>query len=50
MRRAWAVLLVAVVIGAATPARAADVTDVASAFDEDNPFDVRFRNVDCSEL
>ena len=43
MRRAWAVLLVAVVIGAATPARAADVTDVASAFDEDNPFDVRFR-------
>jgi len=44
MRRAWAVLLV-VAATAATPrlARAADVTDVASAFDEDNPFDVRFR-------
>lgn len=44
MRRAWAVLLVAVAAGAVSaPARAADVTDVASAFDEDNPFDVRFR-------
>ena len=44
MRRAWAVLLVAVAAQAAPlPARAADVTDVASAFDEDNPFDFRFR-------
>ncbi len=44
MRRAWAVLLFAVAAGTAPlPARAADVTDVASAFDEDNPFDIRFR-------
>ena len=44
MRRAWAVLLVAVAAEAASaPAHAADITDVASAFDEDNPFDVRFR-------
>jgi len=44
MRRAWAVLLVAVAVAALTPAaRAADVTDVASSFDEDNPFDFRFR-------
>jgi hypothetical protein len=45
MRRAWAVVLVAVAGTAAVPsrARAADVTDVASAFDEDNPFDFRFR-------
>jgi hypothetical protein len=44
MRRAWAVLLVAVAAGAVSPpARAADVTDVASSFDEDNPFDFRFR-------
>ncbi|HEX9101787.1 MAG TPA: hypothetical protein VF997_06270, partial [Polyangia bacterium] len=44
MRRAWAVLLVAVVAQTAPRvARAADVTDVASAFDEDNPFDFRFR-------
>jgi hypothetical protein len=46
MRRAWAVVLVAVAAGAAhSPARvrAAEVTDVASAFDEDNPFDFRFR-------
>jgi hypothetical protein len=44
MRRAWAVLLVAAA-AAATPkiARAADLTDTASAFDEDNPFDIRFR-------
>ncbi len=45
MRRAWAVLLVAVAAAAAVPqpAWAADVTDVASAFDEGNPFDFRFR-------
>ena len=44
MRRAWAVLLVAAAVEAApVVAHAADVTDVASAFDEDNPFDVRFR-------
>jgi hypothetical protein len=38
-------VLVAVVAATAIPgaARAADVTDVASAFDEDNPFDFRFR-------
>src|SRR5260370_34913233 len=44
MRRAWAGLLVAVAAAAfPAPVRAADVTDVASAFDEDNPFDFRFR-------
>lgn len=44
MRRAWAVVLVAVAATAAPGrAHAADVTDVASAFDEDNPFDFRFR-------
>jgi hypothetical protein len=43
MRRACAWLLVAVAVGAAPPARAADVTDVASSFDDDNPFDFRFR-------
>jgi hypothetical protein len=45
MRRACAVVLVAVAGAAAVPgvARAADVTDVASSFDEDNPFDFRFR-------
>ncbi|HWE27361.1 MAG TPA: hypothetical protein VHB97_05125, partial [Polyangia bacterium] len=44
MRRAWAVLLVAVAAGAVSPpARAADVTDVASSFDEDHPFGFRFR-------
>jgi hypothetical protein len=47
MRRAWAVVLVAVAAGGAalapTPARAADITNVASSFDEDNPFDFRFR-------
>lgn len=44
MRRAWAVVLVAVAGAAADrSARAAEVTDVASAFDEDNPFDFRFR-------
>jgi len=44
MRRAWAVVLVAVA-GTAAPgrARAADLTNVASSFDEDNPFDFRFR-------
>lgn len=44
MRRAWAVVLVAVA-GAAVPgrARAADITNVASAFDENNPFDFRLR-------
>src|SRR5689334_13818290 len=43
MRRAWAVVLVVVAATAAAPTRAhaADVTDVASAFDEDNPFDFR---------
>jgi hypothetical protein len=44
MRRACALLLVAVVGTAAPPrADAAEVTDVASAFDDDNPFDFRFR-------
>jgi hypothetical protein len=45
MRRAWAVVLVAVAAAAALPvcAHAAEITDVASAFDEDNPFDFRFR-------
>lgn len=44
MRRAWAVVLVAVAGAAiAGHARAAEITDVASAFDEDNPFDFRFR-------
>jgi len=44
MRRASALLLVVAAVAAAPPrARAADVTDVASAFDENNPFDVRFR-------
>jgi hypothetical protein len=44
MRRAWAVVLVAVAAAAVSgPARAADVTDVASSFDRDNPFDFRFR-------
>lgn len=44
MRRAWAVVLVAVAATAA-PGRveAADITNVASSFDEDNPFDFRFR-------
>jgi hypothetical protein len=38
-------MLVAVAATAALPARAraAEITDVASAFDEDNPFDFRFR-------
>ncbi len=44
MRRAWAALLVAVAAAAAPgPVRAADVTDVATAFDEDDPFDFRLR-------
>jgi hypothetical protein len=44
MRRAWAWWLVAVAWTALpAPARAADITDVASAFDEGNPFDFRFR-------
>ena len=44
MRRAWAVVLVAVAGAALAPrAHAADITDVASAFDENNPFDFRFR-------
>lgn len=44
MRRAWAVGLVAVAATATpSPARAADITEVASSFDEDNPFDFRFR-------
>jgi hypothetical protein len=46
MRRAtWALVLVAVAATAGVPARAgaAEITDVASAFDEDNPFDFRFR-------
>jgi hypothetical protein len=48
MRRASAALLVAAaaaaaVLAGAPRAEAADITDVATAFDEDNPFDVRFR-------
>ncbi len=44
MRRAWAALLFAVAAAAwCGRARAADITDVATAFDEDNPFDFRFR-------
>lgn len=42
MRRAWALMLV-VVAAAGTRARAAEVTDTASAFDSDNPFDFRLR-------
>ena len=44
MRRAWAVLLVAVAVAALSPAaRAADATDVASSFDDNHPFGFRFR-------
>src|SRR5437762_3390441 len=48
MRRAsaQAALLLLVLGGASAPARfagAAEVTDVASAFDKDNPFDFRLR-------
>lgn len=44
MRRAWAALLVAAAAASfCGRARAADPTDVATAFDEDNPFDIRFR-------
>ncbi|MDB4965179.1 MAG: hypothetical protein JWN44_868 [Myxococcales bacterium] len=46
MRRAWAVVLVAVAAAEAAapgPAHAADLTNVASSFDDDNPFDFRFR-------
>jgi len=47
VRRAWAVVLVAVAAGGAAyapaRARAADITNVASAFDDDNPYDFRFR-------
>lgn len=42
MRRVWAVVLVAVAM-AAVPARAAELTNVASAFDGGNRFDFRFR-------
>ena len=44
MRLTWAFMLV-VVAAAVLPARAlaADVTDVATAFDEDDPFDFRLR-------
>jgi hypothetical protein len=41
MRRAWVLAVLALL--APHVVRAADVTDVASAFDEDNPFDFRFR-------
>jgi hypothetical protein len=44
MRRACVLALAAVAAASAgRVASAADVTDVASAFDEDNPFDFRFR-------
>jgi hypothetical protein len=41
MRRACVLAVLATL--APPAARAADITDVASAFDEDNPFDFRFR-------
>lgn len=43
MRLTWAFLLLVVAVGAPRRADAADVTDVASAFDDDNPFDLRLR-------
>jgi hypothetical protein len=46
MRRARGLAVLAMLAGLTLlpqQARAADVTDVASAFDEDNPFDFRFR-------
>ena len=43
MRLTWAFLLGVVAVGAPGRADAADVTDVASAFDDDNPFDFRLR-------
>ena len=42
MRRVCVLAFIAMAAPAVV-ARAADVTDVASAFDEDNPFDFRFR-------
>jgi hypothetical protein len=45
MRRVWVpgVTLGLALLGSATAARAADITDVASSFDDDNPFDLRLR-------
>jgi hypothetical protein len=43
MRRVWVLASALLAATLAPPVHAADVTDVASAFDEDNPFDFRFR-------
>src|SRR5258706_2934679 len=43
MRRATSILLFCVALLPSATARAADLTDLASSFDDDNPFDFRFR-------
>jgi hypothetical protein len=43
MRRVFLGPLVLIGLATTPPARAADITDLASAFDEDNPFDFRLR-------